>query len=239
MNRPLYRPTPRQAIGLAVMALAALAYGFVMRYGVIQNSAIGIACEIRQRAGSAPAAARRLRCSSRSCSGSSRWAPRCSTAAAVAHTVRRHAARGRRRHRALQHGAVVACGRGADPQPGAARVRRRLKARPASVAANHSACQLASVSFQTMKTAHSASTAAATVSASGHSPVGRWRARNDSRTNGTSGRRHRRERKIAIARIERQRERRLHRERRQRDQQQPEHKRQRIGRPLRFRSRSR
>jgi len=45
MNRPLYRPTPRQAIGLAVVALAALCYGFVMRYGVIQNSAIGIACE--------------------------------------------------------------------------------------------------------------------------------------------------------------------------------------------------
>jgi hypothetical protein len=45
MNRPLYRPTPRQAIGLAVVAFAALSYGFVMRYGVIQNSAIGIACE--------------------------------------------------------------------------------------------------------------------------------------------------------------------------------------------------
>jgi hypothetical protein len=45
MDRPLYRPTPRQTIGLAIIALAALAYGFVMRYGVIQNSAIGIACE--------------------------------------------------------------------------------------------------------------------------------------------------------------------------------------------------
>ena len=45
MNRPLYRPTPRQAMGLAFVAIAALAYGFVMRYGVIQNSAIGIACE--------------------------------------------------------------------------------------------------------------------------------------------------------------------------------------------------
>ena len=45
MNRPLYRPTLRQAAGLAVIAIAALAYGFAMRYGVIQNSAIGIACE--------------------------------------------------------------------------------------------------------------------------------------------------------------------------------------------------
>jgi hypothetical protein len=45
MNRPLYRPTLRQALGLAVIAIAALAYGFAMRYGVIQNSAIGIACE--------------------------------------------------------------------------------------------------------------------------------------------------------------------------------------------------
>jgi hypothetical protein len=45
MNRPLYRPTRRQAVGLAFIAFAALSYGFVMRYGVIQNSAIGIACE--------------------------------------------------------------------------------------------------------------------------------------------------------------------------------------------------
>jgi hypothetical protein len=45
MDRPLYRPTPRQAAGLAAVALAALSYGFGMRYGVIQNSAIGIACE--------------------------------------------------------------------------------------------------------------------------------------------------------------------------------------------------
>ena len=28
MSRPLYRPTPRQAACLAVIALAALAYGF-------------------------------------------------------------------------------------------------------------------------------------------------------------------------------------------------------------------
>ena len=41
----LYRPTLRQAIGLAVVAAVALTYGFVMRYVVIQNSVIGIGCE--------------------------------------------------------------------------------------------------------------------------------------------------------------------------------------------------
>jgi hypothetical protein len=41
----LYRPTFRQAIGLAVIAAVALTYGFVMRYAVVQNSTIGIACE--------------------------------------------------------------------------------------------------------------------------------------------------------------------------------------------------
>ena len=41
----LYRPTPGQAIGLAVIAALALTYGFVMRYAVVQNSTIGIACE--------------------------------------------------------------------------------------------------------------------------------------------------------------------------------------------------
>jgi hypothetical protein len=45
MNRPLYRPTLRQAIGLVIIALIALIYGFVMRYRVIENSAIGVACE--------------------------------------------------------------------------------------------------------------------------------------------------------------------------------------------------
>src|SRR5262245_37157846 len=45
MDRPLYRPTPRQAIALAAIAALALSYGFVMRYAVIQNSVIGIGCE--------------------------------------------------------------------------------------------------------------------------------------------------------------------------------------------------
>src|SRR5207237_10549115 len=45
MSRPLFRPTLRQAACLAVVALAALIYGFVMRYRVIEQSAVGIACE--------------------------------------------------------------------------------------------------------------------------------------------------------------------------------------------------
>ena len=45
MNRPLYRPTLRQAIGLAAIALGALSYGLSMRYWVIENSALGAACQ--------------------------------------------------------------------------------------------------------------------------------------------------------------------------------------------------
>ena len=42
---PLYRPTPRQAACLAVLALAALSYGFFMRYRIIEQSEVSIACE--------------------------------------------------------------------------------------------------------------------------------------------------------------------------------------------------
>jgi hypothetical protein len=45
MSRLLYRPTMRQTACLAAIAAAALTYGFVMRYEVIENSAVGIACE--------------------------------------------------------------------------------------------------------------------------------------------------------------------------------------------------
>jgi hypothetical protein len=45
MPRPLYRPTLRQTACLAVLALAGLGYGFFMRYQVIEQSSIGIACE--------------------------------------------------------------------------------------------------------------------------------------------------------------------------------------------------
>jgi hypothetical protein len=44
MSRPLHRPTLRQAACLAAIAAAALTYGFVMRYRVIEPSAVGIAC---------------------------------------------------------------------------------------------------------------------------------------------------------------------------------------------------
>jgi hypothetical protein len=44
VNAPLYRPTPRQVCVLAVFALAALTYGFFIRYHVIEQSAVGIAC---------------------------------------------------------------------------------------------------------------------------------------------------------------------------------------------------
>jgi hypothetical protein len=44
-RRPLFRPTFGQAACLAVLALAALAYGFATRYWAIEQSAVGIACE--------------------------------------------------------------------------------------------------------------------------------------------------------------------------------------------------
>jgi hypothetical protein len=44
MKGSLYRPTARQAAGLAAIALAALSYGLFMRYQVIEQSAVGIAC---------------------------------------------------------------------------------------------------------------------------------------------------------------------------------------------------
>jgi hypothetical protein len=45
MARPLFRPSRYQWIWLAVAGGAALAYAFYMRYSVIQESAVGIACE--------------------------------------------------------------------------------------------------------------------------------------------------------------------------------------------------
>jgi hypothetical protein len=45
MSRPLHRPAVRQTICLAAVAAAALTYGLTMRYLVIENSTIGIACE--------------------------------------------------------------------------------------------------------------------------------------------------------------------------------------------------
>jgi predicted MFS family arabinose efflux permease len=43
--RPLFLPSPRQALWLAAVALAALGCGFYLRYGMIEQPTIGIACE--------------------------------------------------------------------------------------------------------------------------------------------------------------------------------------------------
>ena len=45
MSRPLFRPTPRQAACLVAIASAGLGYGFYVRYGLIEQAAVGIACE--------------------------------------------------------------------------------------------------------------------------------------------------------------------------------------------------
>jgi hypothetical protein len=45
MSRPLYRPTPLQAGVLAVIAAAALAFGFYVRYRLIEQATVGIACQ--------------------------------------------------------------------------------------------------------------------------------------------------------------------------------------------------
>ncbi|MEI8153137.1 MAG: hypothetical protein WCG92_16260 [Hyphomicrobiales bacterium] len=44
MDRSLYRPTRRQAVLLASLALSGLTYEFFMRYQVIESAAVGIAC---------------------------------------------------------------------------------------------------------------------------------------------------------------------------------------------------
>jgi hypothetical protein len=45
MSRPLFQPTPRQAACLLAIGLTALACAFYLRYGVIEQSSVGIACE--------------------------------------------------------------------------------------------------------------------------------------------------------------------------------------------------
>jgi hypothetical protein len=45
MSRPLFRPTLRQTACLAAIATASLAYGFFIRYQVIEQASVGIACE--------------------------------------------------------------------------------------------------------------------------------------------------------------------------------------------------
>jgi len=45
MTRPLFRPTLRQIAVLAAMTAAALAYALYLRHLVIEQSAVGIACQ--------------------------------------------------------------------------------------------------------------------------------------------------------------------------------------------------
>ena len=45
MSRPLFRPSFYKWIWLAAAAAGAIGYAYYMRYSVIQNSTVGIACE--------------------------------------------------------------------------------------------------------------------------------------------------------------------------------------------------
>src|SRR6185436_20158901 len=44
-GRPLFRPTLRQTVALSVIAAAALGCGFYVRYRLIEQSSVGIACQ--------------------------------------------------------------------------------------------------------------------------------------------------------------------------------------------------
>ena len=46
MNRPLFLPSPRQIAWLAGLGVLAISYAFYMRYQVIEQSAVGIGCDI-------------------------------------------------------------------------------------------------------------------------------------------------------------------------------------------------
>jgi len=45
MSRPLFRPGRRQALWLAAIGLVALSCGLYLRYQLIEQSAVGIACQ--------------------------------------------------------------------------------------------------------------------------------------------------------------------------------------------------
>jgi len=45
MAQPLYRPSRRKAAWLAIVAIAGFACAFYLRYGVIEQATVGIACE--------------------------------------------------------------------------------------------------------------------------------------------------------------------------------------------------
>ena len=44
-DRDLFRPTARQSMMVVVLGLLALGYAFYMRYGVIQDTPTGLACD--------------------------------------------------------------------------------------------------------------------------------------------------------------------------------------------------
>jgi hypothetical protein len=45
VTRPLFFPSPRAIVILTVLGAAALACSFTMRYGAIQNTELGLACQ--------------------------------------------------------------------------------------------------------------------------------------------------------------------------------------------------
>ena len=45
MSRPLFAPSPSQCVWLGALALAALGGAFYLRYQVIEQATVGIACE--------------------------------------------------------------------------------------------------------------------------------------------------------------------------------------------------
>jgi hypothetical protein len=46
MSRPLFLPSPRQTAWLAVIVIASIGYALYLRHQVIEQSAVGIACEV-------------------------------------------------------------------------------------------------------------------------------------------------------------------------------------------------
>lgn len=45
MTRPLFLPTPRQTIALAVLALASLSHALFVRYYAIEQTSVALACQ--------------------------------------------------------------------------------------------------------------------------------------------------------------------------------------------------
>ena len=186
MSRPLFLPSLRQAAWLAAIALASIVYALYLRYQVIEQSTVGIACE------AGPA---NWLCTSRR-TAILLFTPSVFGAVAIGAALLNLV----RPSLVLCAVALIAGGFGIvlynvalsalavgapDPQPGAARARTRLSATAASAAQHHTACQLGTPSLKTITAADSASTTAAAVSAAGRTPGGRGMSNASSR-NGTA-----------------------------------------------------